>query len=217
MDNNYQLSRIHNYINGLMSGEEMHSLEREALDDPFLQDAIEGYALQNGVDAKKLSLLQKRLTTRVAQSGINRDTRFYGWQRLAIGATAAVMFVTACILLLIKYIPQQQKADLSEVEILQEAGIYNIHLEYAGSLAQPVDGWASYSAYIDQHWSNAEALQGRIQLNFDINEQGKPINIECHTDNGALHRFREIEDLLANGPKWTGTKGSIVLDIKKTK
>ncbi len=52
MENNYQLSRIHNYIHGLMTKEDMFQLEREALEDPFLQDAIDGYRLQNGVDAR---------------------------------------------------------------------------------------------------------------------------------------------------------------------
>src|SRR5690606_24326527 len=140
MDNNYQLSRIHNYNGGLMSKEEMHAFEREALEDPFLQDALEGYAMQNGVDAKKLSLLQKRLATRVEQYDDQRNNRFFRWQRLAIGATAAVMFVSVCILLLIKYLPQPQKSGLSEVEILQESG-YIITVNGSNSAAQPVDGW----------------------------------------------------------------------------
>lgn len=46
MENNYQLSRIQNYISGLMNKEEMFQLEKEALEDPFLQDAIEGYRMQ---------------------------------------------------------------------------------------------------------------------------------------------------------------------------
>lgn len=214
MDNNYQLSRIHNYIGGLMSKEEMHAFEREALEDPFLQDAIEGYSMQNGVDAKKLSLLQKRLATRVEQYADQRNNRFFRWQRLAIGATAAVMFVSVCILLLIKYLPQPQKSGLSEVEILQESG-YIITVNGSNSAAQPVDGWEEYQQYVDQHYSNTEDLQGRIYLSFRINEHGQPTHIKGRTDTQTLGTFTELQDLLANGPKWTGDKGEIIIDIQK--
>ena len=99
MENNYQLSRIHNYIHGLMSKEEMFQLEREALDDPFLQDAIDGYRLQNGVDARQLSLLQQRLSRRVEDTVATRHAQYFTWQRLTIGATAAVLFVTLLALM----------------------------------------------------------------------------------------------------------------------
>lgn len=214
MDNNYQLSRIHNYIGGLMSKEEMHAFEREALEDPFLQDAIEGYSMQNGVDAKKLSLLQKRLATRVEQYADQRNNRFFRWQRLAIGATAAVMFVSVCILLLIKYLPHPQKSGLSEVEILQESG-YIITVNGNNSAAQPVDGWEEYQQYVDQHYSNTEDLQGRVYLSFRINEHGQPTHIKGRTDTQTLGTFTELQDLLANGPKWTGDKGEIIIDIQK--
>lgn len=216
MDNNYQLSRIHNYINGLMSKEEMHALEREALNDPFLHDAIEGYALQNGVDAKQLSLLQKRLAARVEQHSVRRDQRFYGWQRLAVGATAAVMFVTVCILLLIKYMPQQKNASLTEVEILQENS-YRITIEGERTSAQPLEGWTNYQHYIDQHLNNTEQREGRIHITFDVNEQGEAYNIKEQTESGTVDALAELHHLITNGPKWSGKKGDIVLDIQKAK
>src|SRR5690606_32814493 len=118
MENNYQLSRIHNYVHGLMSRDEMHALEREALDDPFLQDAIDGYRLQNGVDAKQLSILQQRLATRVQEQANDKNRRFYSWQRVAVGMAAGVMFMVVCTLLLMKYFPQNRNATLTEVEIM---------------------------------------------------------------------------------------------------
>ncbi len=61
MENNYQLTRIHNYVMGLMSKEEMYDMEREALNDPFLQDAIDGYKLQQGVDSPRRSKPKRRI------------------------------------------------------------------------------------------------------------------------------------------------------------
>lgn len=40
---NYSLTDIERYLQGLMSAKEMHDMERAALQDPFLADAIEGY------------------------------------------------------------------------------------------------------------------------------------------------------------------------------
>ncbi|MEP6512376.1 MAG: carboxypeptidase-like regulatory domain-containing protein [Parafilimonas sp.] len=41
---NYSLPDIERYLNGGMSAREMHELEKAALHDPFLADAIEGYS-----------------------------------------------------------------------------------------------------------------------------------------------------------------------------
>ncbi len=40
---NYTVTDIDRYLNGQMTAKEMHELERAALQDPFLSDAIEGY------------------------------------------------------------------------------------------------------------------------------------------------------------------------------
>ncbi len=44
---NYGFGDIHRYLNGQMTAKEMHDLERAALQDPFLADAIEGYHNSN--------------------------------------------------------------------------------------------------------------------------------------------------------------------------
>ncbi len=49
----YSKAEIENYIQGNMSKEAMHSIERAALQDPFLADAIEGFALVDTAVANK--------------------------------------------------------------------------------------------------------------------------------------------------------------------
>jgi hypothetical protein len=213
MENNYQLSRIHNYINGLMSKEEMHTLEREALDDPFLQDAIDGYALQKGVDTKSLSLLQKRLANRIEEQPLGRNRRFYGWQRLAIGATAAVMFVTVCLLLLIKYIPQRQTAGLREVEIMQE-NTFSISLISSQSNAEPRGGWSSFEAYIQQNLKEKNYEKGSLIVTFDIDKDGTPIQIQEEKNKKEKHKaFDKLKKLITDGPKWHGDQAAISIDF----
>jgi outer membrane biosynthesis protein TonB len=54
---------IERYHAGLLSAAEMHALEKAALDDPFLADALEGY-VHTATPQKDLELLKKRLLER---------------------------------------------------------------------------------------------------------------------------------------------------------
>ena len=49
----YSKADIDNYIQGNMSKEAMHSIERAALQDSFLADAIEGFSLVDTTVANK--------------------------------------------------------------------------------------------------------------------------------------------------------------------
>jgi hypothetical protein len=42
-NNGFTASDIERYYSGKMSPQERHALEKAALDDPFLADALEGY------------------------------------------------------------------------------------------------------------------------------------------------------------------------------
>lgn len=80
----------------------MHELEKQALEDPFLADALEGYA---GVDipaGKHLSILQTQLQERIAQNQENKNVFHMGWQRLSVAAAACILFVTATMLFWIR-------------------------------------------------------------------------------------------------------------------
>jgi len=57
---------VQKYLNGELSAREMHDLEQQALDDPFLADALEGLQTQPGETIRQdLSELRARLETRV--------------------------------------------------------------------------------------------------------------------------------------------------------
>ena len=73
-----------NYYNGNMSFIDMHALEKAALDDPFLADALEGYeAIQTAeADAEKL---KKKLNTLKSDNNRSAVLVFFnnGWVRIA--------------------------------------------------------------------------------------------------------------------------------------
>ena len=65
----YTAEDIERYHRGLLSGAERHALERAALEDPLLEEALEGYAgLPPGQAADDLSILRDRLAERVRRS-----------------------------------------------------------------------------------------------------------------------------------------------------
>ena len=216
MENNYQLSRIHNYIHGLMTKEEMFQLEREALDDPFLQDAIDGYRLQNGVDARQLSLLQQRLNRRVEETIATRHAQYFTWQRLAIGATAGVLFVTLLALLYFKHFSSKAERT-TDVELSEPENRVSVEPLLDGGDATPREGWKTFEQYLNKQFT-ASAQGGEITVNFTVDKNGVPVNIsaEGQPDQSLLD---EAIRLLLAGPKWQGTKGrlKIAFPIKEEK
>jgi hypothetical protein len=59
------ISMIRKYLNGELDGPAMHQLEKRALDDPFLMDAIEGYEKAAGNQQNQLNELAARINQRV--------------------------------------------------------------------------------------------------------------------------------------------------------
>lgn len=121
---------IQQYLDGELDKEAMHELEKRALDDPFLADALDGYAHINKPATKQLSLLQTQLEERIAQQQENKNVFNFSWQRLSIAAAAGLLFVSASILFWIKgqkagdqiaLNPKQVEVTLSPVDSLRAA------------------------------------------------------------------------------------------------
>jgi hypothetical protein len=58
---NFTASDIEKYHQGLLSPAEMHAIEKAALDDPFLAEALEGYAIAGSNIHEDIAQLKKRL------------------------------------------------------------------------------------------------------------------------------------------------------------
>src|SRR5690606_3882738 len=212
MNNSYTIVRIQRYLNGELSREEMYELEREALDDPLLQDAIDGYRLQQHVSHRQLSLLQQRLASRIAGQAKERDAFFFGWQRLGVAATACVLMVLVLVLLWMRHQPAQQRAGEKEVhvELSTPESLVRAHAVAAigpGLDAIPVDGWDAFNAYLNDRLAGT-SLKGKTTLSFDINAQGMPMNIQVVDDTDTT-LLKEIQQLLETGPRWNGSRGQV--------
>ena len=70
----------------------MHDLEKAALDDPFLADALEGYGISSANPAKEISDLKKKLEERISRTKvipIATERRSFQWWKVA----AAVVII----------------------------------------------------------------------------------------------------------------------------
>lgn len=88
---------IQQYHDGLLDPEVMHQLEKQALEDPFLADALDGFAFAER-PGEHLSMLQRQLHERIVHLQENKKVLDLSWQRLSVAAAAAVLFISAGIL-----------------------------------------------------------------------------------------------------------------------
>lgn len=118
-DNNIQqfsAADIEKYHQGLLSSKERHDLEKAALDDPFLADALEGYALP-GVDAgADIAELKTKLAERTETAKIiplrTDSSSFYKMLR----AAAVIVFIAGAGLLVYQFGFNKKNDNIARVE-----------------------------------------------------------------------------------------------------
>jgi hypothetical protein len=82
------ISQIDKYLKGQLDAKAMHQLERQAQDDPFLMDALEGFEKAGTEQHADLADLEARLANRVAK----KETRsILLWRVLPVAACLLVM------------------------------------------------------------------------------------------------------------------------------
>ncbi|QEC43531.1 carboxypeptidase regulatory-like domain-containing protein [Pseudobacter ginsenosidimutans] len=106
----YTAADIQRYLSGNMSASEMHAMEKAALDDPFLADAIEGMdqAMQSHGEAPVNQNLQE-LRTAIAEKIQPASGKVRGmvWWKMA---AAAVVVIAAGVFLWNSYLSREDKA-----------------------------------------------------------------------------------------------------------
>lgn len=84
--------KLLNYIRGLRKGKEAHRLEKEAMQDPFLADAMDGYNSIGESQEKQIELLRKRVTVRATRKK-NDAMRWSAVACLLIGLCIGTYFL----------------------------------------------------------------------------------------------------------------------------
>jgi len=84
--NKPNISQIRKYLNGELDAHAMHELERQALNDPFLQDALDGYEQAGNNQQPNINELQDRLQQRITPA----KKRLTLWPAMGIAASVLV-------------------------------------------------------------------------------------------------------------------------------
>src|SRR5260221_14036529 len=112
---------IEQYHKGLLIAKERHALEKAALDDPFLADALEGYAV-SGVNAgTDIAELKKRLAGRVDKRKvipINTAGRrsSYTWLRVA----AVIVLIADAALLGYQFAFNTNSKNIGQIDLMKK-------------------------------------------------------------------------------------------------
>ncbi|WP_162996745.1 carboxypeptidase-like regulatory domain-containing protein [Mucilaginibacter kameinonensis] len=102
--------QIQKYLNGELDARAMHKLEMEALNDPFLMDALEGY--ENMGTSQQLNLAD--LTTRLQQRTEERKGRVIPWTVWPIAASVLIALSLGGLYLNRSPKPELQSNNISE-------------------------------------------------------------------------------------------------------
>lgn len=111
MNNDWlDIAVLEDYLDGKLDAKTMNRVEREALEDPFVAEALAGLSMSPKRSLESLSLLQKQLHDRVAEHHSTKKATVITWQRLSIAATAAVVFISVGIIFWMKQVNYQEMA-----------------------------------------------------------------------------------------------------------
>jgi TonB family protein len=113
---NFTAADIEKYHKGLLSVQERHDLEKAALDDPFLADALEGYAVAGVNVTTDINDLKKRLEEKVEAGKVivmkSAGRSSFPWLR----AAALVVLVAGAGLLAKQFLFTNSSKNIAQVE-----------------------------------------------------------------------------------------------------
>ena len=110
MNNDWlDIAVLEDYLDGKLDAKTMNRVEREALEDPFVAEALAGLSASPKRSLASISLLQKQLQERIAEHQVGKKTKVITWQRLSIAETAAVLFIAVSVIFWMKEVAQQNQ------------------------------------------------------------------------------------------------------------
>ena len=185
------------YLDGKLDAKTMNRIEREALEDPFVAEALAGLSDHANRSVQSLSILQKQLAERIAIQEQHKKAAVITWQRLSIAATAAVLFVTVSIVFWMREENRRKHPERAPVEV-------NIAPRSTTALPlAPVIGLANYTTWLNKHNKLiGKEMSGKfVTLRFHIDAKGRPADIRIVKGLSNAYN-QEAMRLLAAAPDW---------------
>jgi|CXWL01.1.fsa_nt_gi TonB family protein len=118
-DNNikhFTATDIEKYHKGLLSNKEMHDLEKAAMDDSFLADALEGYAVAGANAGDDITELKERLAQKIAGAKIISISTAPRNSFRVLRAAVLVAFVAGASLLIYQFGFNKKSGEIAEAK-----------------------------------------------------------------------------------------------------
>lgn len=190
---------LEDYLDGKLDAKTMNRVERVALEDPFVAQALAGLSQSPKRSLNSLSLLQKQLESRIAEQHETKSRSVVTWQRLSIGATAGVIFVAVSIMF---WMRQNNTFN----QMAKQSKTVEVNLGPAGAVDEikPVAGWLAFASYLEKNNKLIKAgkVGKAVELSFKVDDRGKPAAIKVISSPGKNYTEESLR-LLQTGPAWT--------------
>jgi len=114
---NYSAEDIRRYWNNEMSSAEMHALEKAAMDDPFLADALDGFSKLQKNPADDLAVLKSKLDARATTTKVVQLKSTGTWWKVA----AAIIVVAGLGTVTFMFVNDHQSSPIAKQESSNES------------------------------------------------------------------------------------------------
>lgn len=183
----FNAADIERYHKGLLSNAERHALEKAALDDPFLADALEGYAVPGTDVQADIIALKQRLSSRMEEEtaakvipmGSGSQSRF-PWLRAAV----AILVIGGAGLLANQFFFTKKSGDIAQA---------NNKAPLPGTVndsAAPVAGNSTTSAEEKVTDTNIQVTTGSTAISITEKEKTSTDKI---TSNGVTEPTADVK------------------------
>jgi hypothetical protein len=177
---------LEDYLDGKLDPRTMNRVEREALEDPFVAEALAGLSASPKKSLESISLLQKQLQERIAEQQHIKKTAVITWQRLSIAATAAVLFISVGIIFWMKQNNYQdmlvkQAKQPKEVEVIiapkeSKDTLIKPDIQVASAKAPKTESQArAIEDAIEAAKKNAYALNAKAKVKSVVTKYPAPV------------------------------------------
>jgi len=192
---------LEDYLDGKLDSKAMHQIERQALEDPFVAQALAGLSESPRRVSQSVSLLQKQLYERIAEQQVQKKRTVYTWQRLSVAAAAAVMFITVSIIFVMRVRQNREQLEKRQPKVV-EVNMAPV-VAPASGITAPLGGWEKLDKYLlsQNRLTNTGKPVRSVELSFMIDKAGNPIAIKV-TKSAAKDLDQEAIRLIKDGPRW---------------
>lgn len=204
IDNNikhFTAADIEKYHQGLLSNKERHELEKAALDDPFLSDAMEGYAT-NGVQVKAdLEELKKRLSQKTDETKIILLKKSSGNNFRLLRAAVLLVFVAGAGLLIYQFGFKKKSGEIAQAETTKKEKIKSVDsIKTATTTAGNVTAPASETKPLSD-LKEGPTTKKDIVTKSDIETgSGAGLNKEIRDESAVITDKTKTEEIVVNKP-----------------